>query len=418
MTLAPDRIILASQEADMARRRLQKKGHLYRDGHFWRLRWREDIIGSNGEVQRVRRNAIIGVANGKDGLTKKQAEREAWENILGRLDQFAKVPDSMMTLSQFVTQKFEPEHVWALKHAGKEHYKFCLGKIVPVLGHKRLRDIRPSDIQLFIKGLIDAGMSTQTGAHIKNAFSAIFRCAKRIGCYAGENPASLVKLPQVVNAVPSALSFEHGSLVLAYLPPDVRGMALLSMTTSLNVAELCGLRRKRINATDTFAIVDGEAIPPFSIAVQENYYRNRYGTVKTGKRKRIVPIPTEVLGELRAVMSASKFQGPEDPVFPASTGRPIDAHNTNNRLFKSVAKVIKEKHGIQLKVTWHTFRHSCATFAEQVGMERSDRIAMMGHGAGQMTDRYTHSDIERRRSSVDAIAKRLLPKKQETSSVQ
>ena len=41
-------------------------------------------------------------------------------------------------------------------------------------------------------------------------------------------------------------------------------------------------------------------------------------------------------------------------------------------------------------------------------MARSDRIAMMGHAAGEMTDWYTHSDIERRPAGVNQIAARLV----------
>lgn len=391
----------------MARRRLQKKGYIYKDGRWWRLRWREDC-GDGQKIKRVRRSTIIGLASGPGALTKRQAESQAWETILSKVDQFASVPQSMMTFGQFVTQRFEPEHIWTLKHAGKEHYKFCLGKIIPAIGEKRLRDIKPTDIYSFIRKISDSGKSIQTVAHIKKAIGMVFNHAKAVGCYVGENPASLVKLPKVVNKESRAFTFDEARLILRYLPQDIRLMAILSMTTSLNVAELCGLRRKHTNTTEEFGLLGSTAIQPRSIIVREDYYRNRYGTPKTDNRKRTVPIPDGVLSDLVTLMDSSKFKSPDDPVFPGKTGKPIDAHNTNNRLFRKVSKAILEKHGKDIKITWHMFRHSCATFAEQVGMQRSDAIALMGHGSGKMTDLYTHSDNERRRGSVSQIAGRLL----------
>ena len=162
-------------------------------------------------------------------------------------------------------------------------------------------------------------------------------------------------------------------------------------------------RSRIVNLTSDFQIAGGEAIPPLSIAVRENYYRNRYGTVKAGKRNRVVPIPAPAVPMLAELARRGRFVGPDDAVFASRTGRPIDAHNTNKRIFKPIARAMG------VTITWHIFRHSCATFAEVVGMAKSDRIALMGHATSVMTDHYTHSDVERRRASVDQIAGKLLP---------
>ena len=48
-------------------------------------------------------------------------------------------------------------------------------------------------------------------------------------------------------------------------------MALLSMMTSLNVAEMLGLRWKRVNLTDQTVMTEGEILPPHCLAVGETY---------------------------------------------------------------------------------------------------------------------------------------------------
>lgn len=385
----------------MARRRLQKSGYLYRDGNWWRLRWREDSRDTSGRIVRARPSAVIGPCKGAGAITKKQAERVAWDMILSKLDTFTIVPQSMMSLAQFVTQKFEPEYLSTLKYSGQLHYRYCFGKIIPVLGSLRLRDVTASAIYSLLSHL-QQKYSTQTVAHVKNALSAIFEHAKSVGHFSGDNPARLVRLQQITHSERHALSFEKATAALQLLPSPVREMAYLSMTTSLNVAELCGLRWKRINLSDAAVVCGRDAIPPGALAVRENYYRNRWGTVKSGKRNRIVPMPTEAVSMLVAIKAGTQFSDAEDSVFAGRTGRPLDAHNINSRVFKALSKTL----GVQ--ITWHIFRHSCATFAEQVGMAKSDRIALMGHATGAMTDLYTHSDIERRRAGVNEISRRIL----------
>ncbi len=55
-------------------------------------------------------------------------------------------------------------------------------------------------------------------------------------------------------------------------------------------------------------------------------------------------------------------------------------------------------------LSWHVFRHTHATFGEQIGMALSDRQAQMGHADVEMTLHYPHSDLERRRAAVEKIA--------------
>src|SRR5436190_22577265 len=84
---------------NMARRRLQQKGDLYRRGGHWMLRWHEDHITANGETKRGwSRSVCIGPAEGLNAFTKKEAQRIAWENHLSRLDHNNRTPQSILTV--------------------------------------------------------------------------------------------------------------------------------------------------------------------------------------------------------------------------------------------------------------------------------------------------------------------------------
>jgi integrase len=107
----------------------------------------------------------------------------------------------------------------------------------------------------------------------------------------------------------------------------------------------------------------------------------------------------EVLDDIR---SLSKTTRPDDLVFTSTGIKPVDEKNITHRALKPAGKEL----GIPW-VSWHVFRHSHATFIEDVGMPFSDRQAQMGHSAGNMTLHYTHSDLERRRGAVEIIAGKL-----------
>ncbi len=104
-----------------------------------------------------------------------------------------------------------------------------------------------------------------------------------------------------------------------------------------------------------------------------------------------------------AIRMASKFTGTDDLVFSSRNGTPLNERNLLRRFLKPAGR----KLGIPW-LSWHVFRHTHATLAEQIGMALSDRQAQMGHGDIRMTLRYTHSDLDRRRQAIEAMANRLV----------
>jgi integrase len=389
-----------SQEQRMARKRGQQTGYVHRQGDVWYCAFREDALDEQGRPIRVRRN--VPIANAKEE-TKKQAQRAA-RTILATVDDHAVMPLSLITVREFIEKKFMIDVVWALKHAGKKHYEYILNKhVVPALGGSRLRDINTDHVQALVKQKIEAGYSVQTAVHIRNAISAVFNHARLKRAYSGDNPAQGVRMPEMFRRDAHALSFQMGRDLLAVLPPTVRTMALLSMTTSMNVAEMLALRWKRVNLTGEVAIVGAEALNPWSVAVRENYYRGHFGSVKAKSRRRVVPLSGSVAKALAELKAASKYSGPEDLVFASRTGKPLSERNLLGRVLKPAG----EKLGI-VWLSWHVFRHTHATLGEQIGMALSDRQAQMGHGDARMTMHYTHSDLDRRRQSIEAMTDRLV----------
>jgi integrase len=383
----------------MARSRGQQKGYLHRQGDVWYLAYREDALDADGKLIRIRRN--VRIANAKE-KSKREAQRIAGETLI-EIDRQAVMPLSLVTVEGFIEARFKPDVMWALKHAGKKHYEYILSKhVVPALGDVRLRDVDTDRVQALVKHKIEAGYSVQTAVHIRNAISAVFNHAKLKRAYSGDNPTQGVRMPEMSRKEAHALSFQMGRDLLAILPPKERTMALLSMTTSLNVAEMLALRWKRVNLNDEIAIVGAEVMNSWSLAVRENYYRGQFGSVKAKSRRRDVPLSRSVVNALSELKQASKYSGPDELVFATRNGTPLSERNILRRVLKPAG----EQLGIAW-LSWHVFRHTHATLGEQIGMALSDRQAQMGHGDVRMTMHYTHSDMNRRRQSIETMTDRL-----------
>lgn len=400
-------------ETDMARRRMQKSGWLHEENGVWKLTYREDQKMLDGKIVRARPTISIGPASGPGKLSKRQAQQIAQDHYLSKVNHVSVQPQSMATLAEFFTAKFETYCQNKLKKTTREQY-FSLWRkwIEPTIGKVRLRDLTTDDVERVVGIIRAGGLSTATAGHIRKVISKMFNYAKKNRFVTGDNPATFAEMPNsqpVRNIV--ALSWEQARGVLGVLPTPVRQMALTSIISSMNVAELCGLQWKHINLTGEWVQLaeDGgklDVIPPFHIAVRRHYARGEFGTLKTGqtgKRVRNIPIPQVLVAEFLELKRRPKFVSPEDGVFVGSVGKPLNENSARKRILRPAG----EKFGIH-NLSWHMFRHSHATFTKMIGMSDHDRQKLMGHASVEMTDRYTHEDRERMREGVERIAMKIL----------
>jgi len=389
----------------MARRRGQRKGWLHEKGGKWLLTFREDQRMIEGTIVRARPTITIGPAVGPGKLTRRQAERFAWDHYLSKLDQASVRPQSMATVAEFVKAKFLPDWVAKKKDATQRQYRSILQTwIVPIIGGQRLRDVTPDEAKKPTNAALEARRSSETAHHIRKVLSAMFTHAKRLQFVAGDNPAGLIELPECVPVREShALTWEQCRALNGALPSPAREMALLSIVTSMNVAEMCGLKWKRVNLDAEWSVQDGDPIPPRCLAVREHWYRGRAGTLKAGKRRRIVPLPMVALTMLSEMKRRPAWTGPDDFVFSSSAGTAVNENNLAKRTLKRVGTAL----GMPW-LSWHVFRHTHATLTKTVGMSDTDRMRLMGHASMEMTDRYTHEDLERTRAGLELVTERIL----------
>lgn len=372
---------------EMGRRRGQRTGNLTERSGSWLLRWREDSRDITGRPMRQQVSMVIGSTTGPEKMTRRQAEREAWDRVLSKLDAKTMKPALLITLQQFVAVRFMPDHVdMTLKPGGKDHYAYCLGHILPKLGAWRMRDINNLALQDFLNSK-RGGLAPQTISHLKNALSAIFRHAKRCNVWSGDLPTDGLLIPRIDSPEKQILTREQAARLVGCLHGQYSTLAALMLSTGLRIGEAAGLTWKRIDFAEG------------TITVQESWSREHgYQSPKTKRGIRKIPLPAALAAQLIALQGDAE---PETPVFITVNGNPIDKRTTASSILKPAAKRAKVPW-----VSWHTLRHTFSTWTD-ASLTESERMKLLGHSSAGMTQRYTHPEMERTRGAVEGIAEGL-----------
>jgi len=389
----------------MQRKRGQYKPNLTKGARKWFLRFRMDspdkFDPNTGKPLRERVTHAIADSSGPDAVTRKEAERIAWEEYLRPLDAATLRPSSGKLLADFVKVRFRPDVIETLKPSGKKHYEYLLSKhVLPLLGSEKLRDITVERVQgvLNLKGKT---LSTQTVIHIRNCISAILRHAKAMQWYFGELPTTAVRLPAMQRKEVYALTWGQVCQLANVLPEPCATLVVFLAVTGLRIGEAMGLRWNRVNLTHEPVIVDMEVIPPMSLLVRENFVLGNYQTLKTGTSYRTVPIPEWFAPRLIAAIR-TQGSGSVDgmaAVFANTSGViPLDSHNLAARVLKPAAKALKMPW-----VSWHCLRRTNATLADQAGLTISERQKMLGHATPAMSLHYTIPEIQAVRGRVETM---------------
>lgn len=154
--------------------------------------------------------------------------------------------------------------------------------------------------------------------------------------------------------------------------PKLYGLVLMALTTGARKGELMGL---------TWADVD--------LARREAYV----GRTKNGD-PRVLPLVAAVVAELQGFKAGK----PDELVF----GAPRDA----KRAFSFEEHFVQAVKAARLagdKVTFHTLRHSCASYLAKHGATLLEIADLLGHRQLQVTKRYSHLATSHKAALVERV---------------
>ena len=242
---------------------------------------------------------------------------------------------------------------------------------LPFFGQRTVDRIERVDVEKFAMVLARSGMAANTRVNVLNLLSAMFDLAVDRG-WTVRNPVRGVARPRGGSADPDIryLTMEEVEAVLRAIPDDRLGhverpLYVAAAMTGMRQGELVALR---------WGDVDWEAK---RIRVRRSYVRGEFGTPKSRRSSRSVPLTDRLAGELHRHWEASVYKQDDDLVFahPASRkpGTPLDGSNVLKRFKRALARA-----GVR-DVRFHDLRHTFGTRMAAAGVPMRTLQEWMGH---------------------------------------
>jgi len=112
-----------------------------------------------------------------------------------------------------------------------------------------------------------------------------------------------------------------------------------------------------------------------------------------GRKQRITPLTTATVAVLRAWLT-ERGGGPEDPLFPTSTGQQLSRDAFGCRISTHAALAAQQCPSLRNKrVTPHVLRHTAAMRLLHAGVDTTVIALWLGHEQIETTQIYLHADL-------------------------
>ncbi len=350
-------------------KRAYGSGSIVAERGSWYGKWRV------GDRQVKRKLGTIRTPGSSDGITRKQAEAILRRKI-GEVKILA--PEERVTF-QDAAERYvhHVEHVLKRKASTVQDYQIMVHRhLAPHFRASAIDRITADDVAAYIAAKSRAGLAVKTITNHLNFAHGVFQFAVKRG-WASANPVAMADRPRVEQTDPD-IHFLTGeeleALLRAARREDTLGPTdhVLYMTaamTGLRQGELVALRWRDVDWTAGV------------VRVRRNYSRGQWGTPKSRRSSRAVPMADRVAAELERHFQRSAYRADDHLVFcHPHTGNPYDASNLRDRFYEAMAAAgMGERCGRKGGITFHSLRHTFGTRMAAVGVPMRTLQEWMGH---------------------------------------
>lgn len=367
-------------------------------GKTWEL---TVVLGRDREGKPIREYRYLPPVNGKP-LGRREADEELAKfvaEVSGRLV----TDNNNMTVGQFLN-KWLTEYVnRKRKPDTKTDYAMVCRLYLDSIGHIKLKQLRPLDVQTAINKVEDE-VSAFAARKAHRTLKAALNMAVQWELIP-TNPANKIAAPakpEVEQSVMSSIGIPYFLAEADKLPPPYPTLFLMALHAGMRAGEILGLRWKDID-------FDAGKISVVQ-ALQKSGSKPEFKPVKSKKSKRIIPMTDRLRISLLAWRTEQKkrrLQAGElwedyGLVFTTWNGRPLDKCHISQRHFKKLVAAARkafekdnpsfdvEEH-IPADLRFHDLRHTFATELIRRGVPLKTVSELLGHSSISITaDIYGH----------------------------
>jgi integrase len=301
----------------------------------------------------------------REGLTRAQAERE----LRRRMDIERPSVTARMTIADAGERLIAHLEGLGRKPTTLDTYHSSLrAHLAPHFGTRSLDRIGAEDVEALIGTMRRNGAGAKTTINALTLLHQICAFGRRKG-WCRDNPCEGVDRPQIEESADVRFldQSELDALLRAVSLDDAlgstdRALFLTAAMTGLRQGELLALR---------WSDVDWKAS---RLRVRQNYVRGHWGTPKSKRGSRSIPLADRVAGELERHFQRSAYQADGDLAFAhPHTGQVLD----HSRLVKRFKKALKAA-GVR-EVRFNDLRHTFGTRMAAAGVPMRTLQEWMGH---------------------------------------
>jgi integrase len=249
-------------------------------------------------------------------------------------------------------------------------------RAIPYFRGRRLDEVEPPDVRAFIGHLEDAGLRPASVRAILAPVKAMYATAVEDGTVRA-NPTRSVRVGVGREAAEPgrevrAMTRAELTALLSHVPERWRLLFELLAHSGLRISEAAGL---------TWANVEFGGSPRLLVRRQD--CRGEVGPLKSEHSRRDIPLSP---GMARRLWAARGSRGESERVFTSPQGQPLAYGNLRRRVLVPAAEVA----GLPW-VTFHVFRHTCASQLCEAARDVKQVSEWLGHAdAGFTLKVYVH----------------------------
>ncbi|MBZ5753033.1 site-specific integrase [Metabacillus rhizolycopersici] len=352
---------------------------------------------------------------GTDPLTgkRKQIKRRGFESKRHAMDEMTKIKAEILenefldltqiSYSKYMEEWFQERKSRLQKSTFETHSIFYRNVIKPKLGHLKLQQIAPMQIQKFINDLVnDTSYSEHTVHLIFRIVSSSLKKAKVLKLIK-DNPTEGITLPKVKRKEISVWSLEQVNFFIKEAKKIKRLTRchigfLIAIYTGMRQGEILGLRWKDID------------FEQHTIFVRQTLTQN--AEIKAGAKNeasiRSIHIPDKLVNELKIyrkqVVQEKLVHGQSyndnDLVVCTRAGKPMIPRNFRKEFYNLIEKIDLPK------IRFHDLRHTHATILIQQNVNVKLISERLGHADIETTlNTYSHVLPDMQKSVSDKLDK-------------